>query len=586
MSELVDRAEAALRGGRSAEARGLLERALAGALPVALEAEARSMLGLALVGLGHPKDALSHLQAAVAAEPDEAMFRYNLGCGLSAAGDTDGAVAQHQAAVRLAPGMAPLVLALAQAQMQAGNPLEARTVLERLDAATLRTPVVRRLHAGAAAASGDTHAALDLARRLLPDKGDYADPQARADAMTVASLAHAAQAYEEAQGILAAILRHRPDDADAATVLAQLLMWTEGPAAAGELLRQARAAGASSPRMLTELLALDEPVDQEVERLAADSALPPFERADLLLAMAQRADRAGDAARAWDLATRGKGLLSRPPGRDWRATVDRQRRLFAASEPVVLPPDGPQHLYLLGTPRSGQSLVQSILAAAPGVTSVGERGALLQHLLFQDASIETMAKDPRAALLRDLAVADGRGLARVAPEAGWIVDKSPLHLAVAGLVARVHPAARFAAVLRDPADVAVSIFLRRFPPVYDYADDFAAVLDHLDFALDAIAAWRAEGLDIHLVDFDRFLDDPAASGAALFDWLGLAWNNEYLEPSRRTEPVPTYSALQVRQKVGEGKSRGAAPYASMLEPFAQPLAALRAKQAQLFAGTA
>jgi hypothetical protein len=225
--------------------------------------------------------------------------------------------------------------------------------------------------------------------------------------------------------------------------------------------------------------------------------------------------------------------------------------------------------------------LQSILAANPGVASAGERGALLQHLLFREEEIAAMPSGQRGAFLRDLAQADRRGLERLVGTPSWMVDKSPLHLVIAGNIARVHPAARFAAVLRDPADIAVSIWLRRFPPVYDYANDFSAILDHLDFALDALAAWQGEGLAIRLFDFAEFLTDPAARSAQLFDWLGVPWSESYLDPANRTNPVPTYSAAQVRQPVGLGGSSGASPYQQQLEPFAGRLDVLRGKQSRL-----
>lgn len=584
MSILVDQAEAAMRQGRFAEARDALEQALAGDLTPQQVSEARSMLGLALVALGQTSDALPHLRAAVAAEPGEAMFHYNLGRGLSAAKDHVGALAEHAEAVRLAPGMAALEIALAQAHLAGGSPGEARVVLEKYAANPRAPAMITRLLVQARAGMGDTHAALDAAKRLVPNDVVRADSQGRGDVMTAASLAHAAMAYREAVSLLQSLVRRDPADADAATMLAQLLLWTEGPEIACELLVKAHKAGAKSPRMLVELLTHGEPVNAEAEAMADRGDIPATERADLLLALAQAADRSGNAARAWDLAAQGKALVPLRGQRDWRATLERQMAIYRGSSPASLDHASPQHLYLLGTPRSGQSLVQSILAAAPGVASAGERGALLQHLLFRDAEIAAMDDVRRNALLRDLAVADRRGIERLVGTPQWVVDKSPLHFAIAGNIARVHPGARFAAVLRDPADVAVSIWLRRFPPVYDYANHFGAILDHLDIALDAIAAWRSEGVAIRLVDFAEFVADPAGQGAALFSWLGLDWQDMYLDPANRREPVPTYSAAQVRQAVGQGGSRGAEPYATQLAPYAEKIDGLRKKQEGLAAG--
>lgn len=583
MTRLIDQAEAALRQGHHAEARAALEQALAQDLAPQLASEARSMLGLALVGLGQAGDALPHLRAAVAVEPGEAMFRYNLGRGLAAAGDLVAAVAEHAEAVRLAPGMVPLALALAQVQLAAGQAEAARSMLEKHAAGPHVSAPVLRLLVQARTATGDTLAALGAAKRLLPDQLVQADAQCRADAMLVASLAHAAMQYGLAVTILKQLVERDPADAEAATVLAQLLLWTEGPDAASASLLAAREAGAASPRVIAELLSLGHDVADEAAAMVSQGDLSASDKADLLLALAQVADKAGNAQRAWTLAVQGKALVPQGQPRDWRATLDRQLAIYRGTAPVTSSDEGPQQLYLLGTPRSGQSLLQSILAAAPGVASVGERGALLQHLLFRDAEVAAMGSHQRGTLFRDLAAADRRGIERLVGQPQWIVDKSPLHFTIGGNIARIHPTARFAAVLRDPADVAVSIWLRRFPPVYDYANDFAAILAQLDFALNAIAAWRAEGLDIRLIDFEALLADPAGMNAALFAWLGLEWDEAFLDPTNRSQPVPTYSAAQVRQPVGAGRSSGAEPYQAFLAPHEAALAALREKQARLLA---
>ncbi len=581
MSELVDRAEAAMRQGRFVEARDVLRTALEGALSPALTTEAQSMLGLALVGTGDHQNALPYLRAAAAAEPNEAIFRYNLGRGLSAAGDYHSAAAEHGAAVRLAPEVTALQIAWAEALLAAGQAGTARNILERHASASSAPHALIRLLVQARAADGDTLAALDAARRLVPEDMTKAGALARADAMTAAGLAHSAMLYDEAIAILKQLTRSDPGDAEAATVLAQLLTWTEGPGAASAVLRAARSSGAHTPRLLTELLALGEDVAGDALTFAERSETPVTDRVDLLLALAQHHDRRGEAELAWSSASRGKAMLPTLPSRDWRGTLARQLEIYRCSPPTGLTGEPPRQLYLLGTPRSGQSLVQSILAAAPGVASLGERGALLQHLLFRDEELAATPDKARSALFEELAAADRRGMARLFGSPALVVDKSPLHLPVAGNVARVHPSARFAAVLRDPADVAISIWLRRFPPIYDYANDFGSILGQLDFALDAIGAWRDAGLAIHVIDFERFVGDPGPEARQLFDWLGIEWNDSYLDPSQRKAPVPTYSALQVRMPVGQGGSRGAAPYAGMLEPWQQQIESLRAKQERL-----
>nr|WP_247714147.1 sulfotransferase [Qipengyuania xiamenensis] len=299
------------------------------------------------------------------------------------------------------------------------------------------------------------------------------------------------------------------------------------------------------------------------------------------MALAQHNDRKGDAEQAWNYAVTGNRLSPSGARRDWRRLLDAQLSIYRDTAAVEQAQERPRHFYLCGAPRSGQSLVQSILAASPAVTSVGERGALLPHLLDPSQKLAAMPRAERERFFSQLSEADRRGFARLAASSCWIVDKNPVQLVVAGALARIHPGAVFAVNFRDPADVAVSIFLRGFSPFYDYATDLGAIIDHLELIADAVAAWRDEGLEIRALSHEALVADPAGQSQGLFDWLGLEWNQDYLDPTSRKTPVPTFSAAQVREPIRPGVSHGSAPYAAHLEPHARQLDRIREKQAAL-----
>jgi hypothetical protein len=139
--------------------------------------------------------------------------------------------------------------------------------------------------------------------------------------------------------------------------------------------------------------------------------------------------------------------------------------------------------------------------------------------------------------------------------------------------------------LRDPADIATSIFLRGFSPFYDYATDLDAIVDHLELIVDAAAAWREAGLGIKAFSHEKLVAGAGEEAAALYRWLGIAWDESYLDPESRKTPVPTFSAAQVREPIRPGISRGSAPYAEHLAPFEIQLNRIREKQRLLLSRT-
>lgn len=467
--------------------------------------------------------------------------------------------------------------------MRQGRAQEAAALLKSALSGDMNNAAVVRLLVSALVASNDLMGALDWQKTLIPPDILCCDAQGRADTLAAAQLAQLGMFYEDAAQLVRELAKRDPSDFEAAHLLANITLWLDGPEAARKAL-SGIAAEDFPPHLLAEVLAFHEdPPSALVERtkmLAEDGSLSSQARVDLLLALAQHFDRVGDADSAWELAQRGNSLAPTRKPRDWRGILSAHLRIYEQTRGVAEAP-GPRHLYLLGTPRSGQSLLQSVLAASPEVASAGERGALLQHLLLRTAEIYRMNAESRTRLFSELAASDQRGLARLFGGADLIVDKSPFHLPIAGSVARVHSTARFAAVLRDPADTAISIWLRNFPPTYDFANDLAAIFDYLAFTYDALEQWFEAGVVIRLIDHPSIIAEPGREGAALFTWLGLGWQDAYLGPENRTQPVPTFSAAQVRKPISPAVVRSSVMYEPRLEAFAAVIERLRGRKSAL-----
>lgn len=586
MTTVLDAAEEALRTGRSAEACSLLEGALAGKLEAEQRAEALSMLGMARLSAGKTEAALEPLRQAVELDRDEGMFRYNYAVGLEAAGRLSEAIDQHRQAVKLSNGMPQLTVALVRALLKSGAFAEAAHSIAPLARSAGAPTAVRLLYVEALRGSGDLYAAWDAIQPLVPANLSLADPANRRAALLAARIASDAQYHEAAERLARGLVRSDPSDKDAAAILAPLVLWADGREAARKIIDDAIERAGPTPELLVQLLGFGTDVDTDrvatAKRLGNDRKVHPYHRAQLLMALAQYHDRQGDTQAAWELAREGNALSPVAHRRNWRAILQDHLEIYRQTEDIGDGASTIGFLYLCGAPRSGQSLLQSLLAAAPEVLSLGERGALVPHLLDNSQSLRSMADGERTAIFARLAEADAKGIARQAGvHHGWAVDKNPAQLVLAGSIARIHPGAEFAASLRDPADVAISIYLRGFSPFYDYATELPAIIDHLELVADAIAAWRDSGLNIRTYSHERLVEDPEAGTRSLYDWLGLEWDPSYLDPRNRTTPVPTFSAAQVREPIRPDVSRGSEPYADRLEPHAAQLDRIRKKQAEL-----
>jgi tetratricopeptide (TPR) repeat protein len=177
------------------------------------------------------------------------------------------------------------------------------------------------------------------------------------------------------------------------------------------------------------------------------------------------APRFEGAPRALDYARELARVLQRADARPWRTA------------PGVAQHTGPAsgHVFVLGFPRSGTTLLEVALEGHPQVVSLEESESLIdgvQEFMQRPADVERLAHAPPATLAR-LRAGYWRRVAESGIDArGRIfVDKNPLNTLKLPLIARLFPAARVLFACRDPRDVVLSCFRHRFrmsAPLYEF----------------------------------------------------------------------------------------------------------------------
>lgn len=364
--------------------------------------------------------------------------------------------------------------------------------------------------------------------------------------------------------------------------LAVIAIARGAPDKAAELLRRVLARSPDSVEALR-LMAMVAPDLTVVERLttvANDQRRPSPVRSAAAFALAQASDRAGDGitAAAWaSLANSLSPVRGHPYERAAQegraeALLDLFDHLPPAGEPLL---GRPRPIIIVGLPRSGTSLIETLLAAHPDVMAGGERTDLflacqeIESVLYRKGPVAAAAlfEKRRAGLVRELA--DRLEQAGMVSEV--YLDKLPLNTPYAGLIARLLPEAKVVFVKRDPVETALSIWLHDFSPAYPYSTD----LDHLAHAVglnDRMrGAWAGRLGDQFLeVDHDVLCANPAEEARRLFEFCELDWDVAYLDPERRGAAINTFSAMQVREPIRPRAPR-AERYASEAATFEEAL---------------
>ena len=123
---------------------------------------------------------------------------------------------------------------------------------------------------------------------------------------------------------------------------------------------------------------------------------------------------------------------------------------------------------------------------------------------------------------------------RLAPDAlgRLIVDKEPLGLISTPLLHRVFPDARYVFAERHPCDVVLSCFTisTRFNLRIGHFFDLASIARLYDRVLTFWERCREVlPLTVHVVRYERLVEDPQSELRGLADFAGLAWDPEHMD---------------------------------------------------------
>lgn len=220
---------------------------------------------------------------------------------------------------------------------------------------------------------------------------------------------------------------------------------------------------------------------------------------------------------------------------------------------------------IVGLPRSGTSLVESILAAHSQVHGAGELDYLKDIVLTANLD-EVASLDEGARRYRDRLRALGPGKARV-------TDKMPhnfLHLGAAG---QLLPGARVIHCQRDLLDIGLSIYSKHFNAVHNYATDLQAMAHFFREHQRLMAHWRVlQPLPLFELRYEELVSDPEPIVRRLLEFCELPWEDGVMRFHESSRYVSTASYAQVKQPLYTSALGRAQRYARHLEPLRLALA--------------
>ena len=226
-----------------------------------------------------------------------------------------------------------------------------------------------------------------------------------------------------------------------------------------------------------------------------------------------------------------------------------------SGEILTLTPGIENPVFIIGFPRSGTTLLDTLLRGHPDIRLAEEADAvpaLVNRLSGQsDERLDTLAN------LQDRDVEDLRktyfdALARHAkPDDGVLpIDRFALNTVYAGEIHRIFPRARFILLLRHPADCVLSCFMQTFYETPANAgffnlEDSAHLYDRV-FGL-----WRQYTdllqLNVLQLKYEDLVADAETTCRRILDFLDMPWHPGILEHERTARDRPLIGTASYNQ---------------------------------------
>jgi tetratricopeptide (TPR) repeat protein len=247
-------------------------------------------------------------------------------------------------------------------------------------------------------------------------------------------------------------------------------------------------------------------------------------------------------------------------------------RLKGDARPSDLP------IFVLGMPRSGTTLAETILASHPDVHAAGELHDILKIANNPKLGVksEGFPLSMQGLTKTDIQEMGDRylaGLRKHSADAKRITDKMPANFMALGLIHLMLPEAKVIHTMRNSADICLSSFTKNFNNSQLHSYDLVEMARFYVNYAKLIEHWREvlpEG-SFYEVQYEQLVANPEEETRKLVEFCGLEWDDACLSPHKTERNVKTASITQVRQPIYTSSVERWRRYETHLKPLLDAL---------------
>ena len=215
--------------------------------------------------------------------------------------------------------------------------------------------------------------------------------------------------------------------------------------------------------------------------------------------------------------------------------------------------DGNKYLFIVGMPRCGSTLLETILSLNPKVKDLGE-------VFFLEESLQKVNALHEVKNLYEEKVMNINSQKKI------FTDKNLFNFLYCPIIYKFFPNAKIIHCMRNPLDNILSIYRTNFLN-QSFSSSLKDISELYDYHSKLMHEYKSKfGIMIYSYDHDKAVKNPKEAIHNLISWLEWEWSDKYLSPQKSKRSVFTASSAQVRKKINSDSSGYWKKYEDLLKP--------------------
>tara|TARA_Y100001968_G_scaffold333179_1_gene394557 strand:+ start:6025 stop:7569 length:1545 start_codon:yes stop_codon:yes gene_type:complete len=217
------------------------------------------------------------------------------------------------------------------------------------------------------------------------------------------------------------------------------------------------------------------------------------------------------------------------------------------------------NIFIVGMPRSGSTLVESIISMNKEVTDLGEIN------IFEEVYLDWVNKEKLQTKKLDELYQERINSLNIKTKI--TTNKWLYNYQYAGLIAKYLCNAKIIHCIRNPLDNILSIYRANFDKGNSYSSSIYDCAKVYFNHLEAMNYYKKKySSKIYTLDYDQLVSNPEKQIKKITSWLSFEWDDLYLKPHLNERIITTASNIQVRKPINSNSVNGSSNYMEMLEP--------------------